>query len=72
MSLSVWVADDSALIRERLAGIISEIDGAHLVGQAPTGQEAIALASQHKPPVVILDIRMPGDSGIETLQAIQG
>jgi DNA-binding NarL/FixJ family response regulator len=71
MSLTVLIADDSILIRERLAALIAEIDGVHLIGQATTAAEAIALARHYKPDVVILDIRMPGGNGIEALQAIK-
>jgi two-component system, NarL family, response regulator LiaR len=71
MPLTVLIADDSILIRERLAALIAEMDGVHLVGQAETGAEAIALARQHQPDVVILDVCMPGGNGIEALQTIK-
>lgn len=71
MSLSVLIADDSALIRERLAAMLSEIEGVRLVGQASTASEAVQLAGQHAPDVVILDIRMPGGNGIQALEAIK-
>ena len=71
MSLTVLIADDSALIRERLTALISEIDGVHLVGQATTALEAIALTDQLEPDVIVLDIRMPDSSGIHALQAIR-
>jgi DNA-binding NarL/FixJ family response regulator len=71
MSLTILIADDSALIRERLAAMLSEIDGVQLVGQATTAQEAIDLVTRFQPDVVILDIRMPGGNGIEALQAIK-
>jgi DNA-binding NarL/FixJ family response regulator len=71
MAITVLIADDSTLILERLVALISEIDGVHLVGQATTAAEAIALARQHQPDVVILDVRMPGGNGIEALQAIK-
>ncbi|MBN1582140.1 MAG: response regulator transcription factor [Anaerolineae bacterium] len=71
MSLTVLIADDSILIRERLAALISEIDGVHLAGQAITVLETIALASQLKPDVIILDIHMPDGNGIDALQAIR-
>jgi DNA-binding NarL/FixJ family response regulator len=71
MSLTILIADDSALIRERLAAMLSEIDGVQLVGQATTAQEAIDLVTRCQPDVVILDIRMPGGNGIEALRAIK-
>lgn len=71
MSINVLIADDSALIRDRLVDVISEIDDVCLIGQATTASEATALAQQHKPDVVILDIRMPGGNGIKALQTIK-
>ncbi len=66
--LKVLVADDSPLIRERLAAVISDIENAELVGQAENVQEAIESIRRLKPDVVILDIRMPGGSGLQVLE----
>ena len=71
MSMTVLIADDSALIRERLVAMLAEIEGVQLAGQATTAQEAINLATRFQPDVIILDIRMPGGNGIKALQAIK-
>ena len=69
--LSVLIADDSSFIRERLPGMLSELSGVEVIGQAEDGDEAIDSARSLNPDVVILDIRMPGKSGMEVLQQLK-
>lgn len=69
--MQVFIADDSILVRERLADLISEIEGVELVGQAGNGHEALEAIQRLEPDVVILDIRMPGANGIQVLEAIK-
>ena len=69
--MRVLIADDSTLVRERLATLISEIEGVELVGQAGDGREALKALARLKPDAVILDIRMPGGNGIQVLEAIK-
>jgi YesN/AraC family two-component response regulator len=71
MMLKVFIADDSTLVRERLATLISEIEGVELVGQAGDAREALEAIQHLRPDVVILDIRMPGNNGIQVLEAIK-
>ena len=64
--MNVLIVDDEAPARERLRRLIED-EGQHtVVGDAANGQEALKLAAQLEPDVVLLDIRMPGLSGIET------
>lgn len=65
--MKVLIVDDSALVRERLTTMLSEIKGVVVTGQANNSQEAIIAVSKFKPDVVILDIRMPGGNGIDVL-----
>jgi len=69
--LKVFVADDSALVRERVAALISEIEGVEVVGQAGDAREALEGIQRLRPDAVILDIRMPGNNGIQVLEAIK-
>jgi len=69
--LKVFTADDSALVRERLAALISEIEGLEVVGQAGSAPEALEGIQRLRPDAVILDIRMPGNNGIQVLEAIK-
>ncbi len=66
--MNVLIVDDEAPARDRLRRLLQE-DGAHVVvGEAGNGQQALELAAKLEPDVVLLDIRMPGLSGIETAQ----
>lgn len=69
--MKVFIADDSALVRERLAALISEIEGVEVVGQAGDAREALEAIQHLRPDAVILDIRMPGNNGIQVLEAIK-
>jgi DNA-binding NarL/FixJ family response regulator len=69
--LKVFVADDSALVRERLAELISEIEGVEVVGQAGDAHEALEGIRLLRPDAVVLDIRMPGNNGIQVLEAMK-
>ena len=69
--LTVFLADDSAFIRERLPAMLAEITGVEMVGQAADGIEAVNSIGELKPDVVILDIRMPGKNGMEVLRELK-
>ncbi len=55
----VAIADDSYLIREALAGVLSHVDGLELVASCASGDELLAAVETARPHVVIVDIRMP-------------
>ena len=67
--LRVVIAEDQALIRMDLAEMLAE-EGYDVVGQAADGEEAIALAEQHRPDLVVLDVKMPRLDGISAAQRI--
>ena len=69
--MKIFIADDSAVVRERLVEMVSELPGIEIVGQAQGGLEAINAITKLKPDAVILDIRMPGGSGIYVLRCIK-
>ncbi|PXY22879.1 DNA-binding response regulator [Prauserella muralis] len=58
------VADDQALIRAGLAGLLRTSEGLEVVGEAADGEQAVALATDLAPDVVLMDIRMPVLDGI--------
>lgn len=68
--LRILIADDHAVVRTGLRTLLESRDGFHVVAEAATGEEAISLAQEHQPNVAVLDIRMPGISGIETCRRI--
>jgi DNA-binding NarL/FixJ family response regulator len=69
--VKVFIADDSALLRERLIDMLSELEGIEIVGQARDSLSAVRSIHKLKPDVVILDIWMPGGSGFNVLQNIK-
>jgi DNA-binding NarL/FixJ family response regulator len=66
----VFLVEDSAPIRERLAGLLGEIDGVELVGEAETAADAAAGILRVRPDTVVLDIRLARGSGIDVLREV--
>jgi DNA-binding LytR/AlgR family response regulator len=65
------IVDDEAPMRDQLRARLSEVWPAlAIVGEAANGVEAVAMAAQHKPDIIFLDIRMPGQSGIEAARQL--
>jgi two-component system response regulator AlgR len=64
--VKVLIVDDEKPARDRLRQLIDDFGTHEVVGEAANGEQAISLASEVLPEVVLLDIRMPGVDGIET------
>jgi DNA-binding NarL/FixJ family response regulator len=69
--MKVLIVDDSKIVCNGLQQMLINIADVEIVGQANNAQDAIQSVSKSKPDVVILDIRMPGKSGIEVLKDIR-
>ena len=69
--MKIIIADDSKLIRDRIAERVELIDNVNVVAQTTNSFETIEEINIHKPDVLILDIRMPEGSGINVLKYIQ-
>ena len=65
MPKTILVADDSAVIRKCLCRIFETEEDYDICAEAVNGEEAIALAMQHKPDLIVLDFQMPRMNGIE-------
>ena len=69
--IRILIADDHPVVRDGLAGVIEEQEDMAVVGQAGTGPEALTLYQEHRPDVTLMDLRMPGMNGVETITAIR-
>jgi len=69
--LRILIADDHAIVREGLEAILSAQPDLSLVGIATNGLEAVALAAQLDPDVILIDLVMPKMDGLAAIQAIR-
>ena len=69
--LTILIADDEAPARNRLRDLLGDIAEVSIIGEAKNGKEAIDLAIETKPDLLLLDIRMPLMDGIEAAQHAQ-
>ena len=70
MTTSVLLVDDQALVRDGIRMILDVEPSVEVIAEASGGQQAVALAKELQPAVVLMDIRMPGMDGIEATRQI--
>ena len=63
--MRILVADDHAVVRDGLKLILSAREGWEICAEAETGEEAVILAQHFRPDVVVLDLNMPGITGLQ-------
>jgi DNA-binding NarL/FixJ family response regulator len=68
--IRVVLADDQALVRAGFRVLLDTEDGFEVCGEASDGEQAVRLAREHKPDVVVMDIRMPGMDGLAATRQI--
>lgn len=64
------MVDDHDLVRMGIVSLLSDGDKIQVIAEASSGEEAIELAKQHEPDVVLMDIRMPGMGGLEATRKL--
>lgn len=68
-SIGVLIVDDHPMVREGLAGILAR-HNMNIVGLAATGRQAIEMYAAHRPDVMLLDLRLPDQSGFDVVRAV--
>ena len=69
-SIRVMIADDHPVFRHGLASLLEPLPGIEVVARASDGAEAVALAAEHRPDVIVMDVQMPEVNGIEATRRI--
>lgn len=69
--IHIVLVDDQTLVRSGIRGLLALTEDMEVVGEAANADEAIAVITNEKPDVVLLDIRMPGRSGIDVLKELK-
>jgi len=68
--LCILIADDHPVFRDGIRALLEVTPDIEVAGEATTGEEAVALAEQYRPDVILMDVQMPGLNGIEATQRI--
>src|SRR5690606_10313101 len=71
MAIKVLVVDDHDLGRIGISRMLGDVEGIKELGQAPRGEEAVKMARELAPDVVLMDVQMPGIGGLEATRKIQ-
>lgn len=69
--LRLLLADDHTLVRAGLRALLNDIPGVTVVAEADNGEQALALALEHRPDVALLDVTMPGTNGLQAAERIR-
>jgi len=67
---SILIVEDHDLVRTGLKNILAGVDGLQLCGEAASGEDAIRMARELQPDIILMDVGLPGMSGLETMERI--
>jgi two-component system response regulator DegU len=69
--ISILIADDHSLIRQGLKQILELEEDIVVIAQASNGSEAVQMAKEHNPDIILMDINMPGTNGLQAIKEIK-
>ena len=69
--IRILIVDDHPIVREGLVSIVNAEDDLDVIGQAANGKEAVEFALEHRPDVVLMDLRMPVMDGVEAIRRLR-
>jgi two-component system invasion response regulator UvrY len=69
--IHVLLVDDHELVRIGIGRLLDDVPGIRVIGEAETGEDAIKLAKEKNPHVILMDVKMPGIGGLEATRKIQ-
>jgi two-component system response regulator DesR len=70
MTVRIMIAEDQAMVRQALVALLGLEPDIEVAAQAATGDEAVAMVRKHRPDVAVLDIEMPGGTGIDVARQL--
>ena len=70
-TIRILIADDHPIVRDGLNAVINDQADMEVIAEAANGKEAVDLALEHRPDVMLIDLRMPQLNGLETIQTIR-
>lgn len=70
-SITVMIVDDHEMVRRGAAGYLEAQEDVHVIAEAESGEEALELALEHVPDVVLMDLVMPGVDGVEATRKLK-
>jgi DNA-binding NarL/FixJ family response regulator len=69
--IRILIAEDHAVVRQGFIALLRLVEGFEIVAEATNGIQALALFREHRPDISLMDLRMPGAGGVETIVAIR-
>lgn len=71
LPIRILIVDDHPIVRVGIGALIASSRDMQIVGQARSGEEAVALHAQHRPDITLMDLRLPGINGVQTIRQIR-